>query len=257
MNKLTSPFYPPRARWYSSFVYLGNALRRRLALDRLTLPREMKAGELVAGFFVPGAAVWLRGPKTWGRAALAGSAALVIFFIVWLGYPEADLALGLLISIHATGFIYYCNPLMAGGPFRFRLAFTILVLLALGLGFYLPIQHSIQAHWLMPLRNGNQVIIVSIQHDPASLKPGDWAAFSADHNLLFGLIVGQGGDRVGSVTVPENHWLIRTQIARRYYHHGFLGGVSSEIIEQLTIVSPEEFIGKPFKRWFWRKQILP
>ena len=257
MTKLTSPYYPPRARWYSAFVYLVNALRRRLALDRLTLPREMKTSELVAGFLVPGAAVWLRGPKPWGRAALAGSAALVLFFVVWLGYPAANLAFGLLIAIHATGFVYYCNPLLAVGSFRFRLVFTILVVLALGLGFYLPIQHSIQAHWLMPLRNGNQVIVVSIQGEPASLKLGDWAAFSTDHNLLFGPIVGLGGDRVGSVTVPENHWLIRTQIARRYYHHGFLAGGSSDMIEQLTIVSPEEFVGKPFKRWFWRKQILP
>jgi len=257
MNKLTSPFYPPRARWYSSFIYLGNTLRRRLALDRLTLPREMKTGELVAGFFVPGAAVWLRGPKLWGRAALAGSGGLILFFIVWLGYPAANLAFGLLISIHATGFVYYCNPLMAGGPFRFRLAFTILVLLAIGLGYYLPIQHAIQTHWLMPLRNGNQVIIVSVRGEPASLKHGDWAAFATDNGVLFGPIVGLGGDQVDSISVPENHWLIHTELARRYYHEGIPVNYHSDIVGQLTIVSRDEFVGKPFKRWFWRKQILP
>jgi hypothetical protein len=45
-------YYPPRARWYSVFFYLGNSLRRRMALDRLTLPRDTKIGEMIAGFFL-------------------------------------------------------------------------------------------------------------------------------------------------------------------------------------------------------------
>jgi hypothetical protein len=59
------------------------------------------------------------------------------------------------------------------------------------------------------------------------------------------------------MTVPENQWLIRVQFARRYYHERFLVSARSENFEQLTVVSREEFVGKPFKRWFWRKQILP
>ncbi len=176
---------------------------------------------------------------------------------MWLGYPAANLAFGLLISIHATGFVYYCNPLMAVEPFRFRLAFTILVLLAIGPGIYLPIQHTIQDHWLMPLRNGHRVTIISVQGDPASLKRGDWAAFATGNGIIFGPVVGLGGDRVDSVTVPENQWLIRAQLARQYYHHGSLISSHSDVFEQLTVVSREEFVGRPFKRWFWRKQILP
>jgi len=87
-----SPFYPPRARWYSAFYYLGNAVRRRLALDRFALPREMKASDLLLGFFVPGLAVHLRGPRILGRAALATSALLVLVYIICIGYPTANLA---------------------------------------------------------------------------------------------------------------------------------------------------------------------
>jgi hypothetical protein len=141
--------------------------------------------------------------------------------------------------------------------FSHRIIFTLLVLTGIGLGIYLPIQHTIQTHWLMPLRNGNQVIIISVHGDPTPLKLGDWAAFSTDNGLLFGPIVGLGGDRVDSMTVPENQWLIRVQFARRYYHERFLVSARSENFEQLTVVSREEFVGKPFKRWFWRKQILP
>ncbi len=257
MNKYTSPYYPGRARWYSRFFYLGLSTRHRLALDGIRLPKEITIGGIIWGFLIPGLAIYIRSPRFWGTIALSACALLCLLFIVWLGYPFGNIAFGLMLSIHASGFVYYCGPYLLRRSFSHRIIFTLLVLMGIGLGFYLPMQHTIQTHWLIPLRNGNQVIIVSIQHEPVSLKLGDWAAFSTDHNLLFGPIVGLGGDRVDSVTVPENHWLIRTQIARRYYHHGSFAGGSSDIIEQLTIVSAEEFVGKPFKRWFWRKQILP
>jgi hypothetical protein len=252
-----SPFYPPRARWYSVFLYFGHAIVRRFPLERLTLPREMKIGELAAGFLIPGLAVWLRGPRQWGRAALAGSAALLLIFIIWLGYPAANAAFGLMISLHASGFVYYCSPLMAGENLRSRLAFTILVLLALGLGFYLPIQHAVQTHWLMPLRNGNQVIIVAARGRPDGLKQGDWAAFTTEKGIVFGPVVGLGGNRVNSITVPEDHWLIREQIARRYYHDLPFVSFHSDVVEQLTVVSRQEFAGTPLHHWFWRKQTLP
>ncbi len=239
------------------FFYLGYAVVRRLPLERPSLPREMKIGELAAGFLIPGLAVWRRGPRRWGKAALAGSAVLLLIFIVWLGYAAANLAFTLLIALHATGFVYYCNPLMARKPLRSRMMFTILVLLALGLGLYRPIQHAIQTHWLMPLRNGNQVIIVAVRSQPAGLKRGDWAAFMTDKRVVFGPIMGLGGDQVNSTTVPENHWLIREQIARRYYYNVSFVSSHSDIFEQLTVVSPGEFVGTPLHRWFWRKQILP
>jgi len=257
MNKYISPYYPRRARWYSRLLYLGLAARHRLTLDQFCLPKDVTVGGIILGFLIPGFAVYLRSRRFWGKIAVSVCLFLFLVFIVWLGYPVGNFAFGLMLSVHASGFVFYCSPCLLGWKLSRRLIFTLLVLMGIGFGFYLPIQHAIQTHWLMPLRNGNQVIIVSIQHNPASLKLGDWAAFSTDHNVLFGPIVGLGGDRVGSVAVPENHWLIRTQIARRYYHHGSFAGASSDIIEQLTIVSPEEFVGKPFKRWFWRKQILP
>jgi len=257
MNKDTSPYYPGRARWYSRFFYLGLAVRQRLALDRIRLPKEITIGGVILGFLIPGLAIYIRGPRFWGRIALSACALLFLFFILWLGYPAANLAFGLLISLHATGFVYYCNPFMARERIQSRLGFTILILLAIGLGFYLPIQHTIQTHWLMPLRNGNQVTIISVRGEPASLKRGDWAAFSSEKGVLFGPIVGLGGDQVDSIAVPENHWLIRAQFARRYYEDWSFVSYRSETFEQLTIVSREEFVGKPFKRWFWRKQILP
>lgn len=291
----TSAYYPPRARWYSVFFYLGNALRRRMALDRLTLPREMKIGELVAGFFVPGLAVWLRGPRLWGRRALAGSVALILVFIVWLGYPAANLAFGLLISLHSTGFVYYCHPLMAGEPFHRRLAFTFLMLLAIGLLLYMPARSFIQGHWLTPLRLNGQVVVVQRIFQARHIQRGDWVAYALPedeqgeaHNggavwvragMGLGPVLAAAGDQVnfstnsfsvngilhtnlphmpgsGQLTMSENDWFIWPNLDISGHGNVSEASISSTMLDMAS-VKETQFFGKPFHRWFWRKQILP
>jgi hypothetical protein len=256
-HETVSPFYPPRARWYGRFFYLGLATRLQLALDRIRLPKEITFRGIIAGLLIPGLAVYICGPRFWGKLALSACAMLFLFFIVWLGYPLANIAFGLMLSIHASGFVYYCSPCLSGRDFPHRLIFILLVLAGIGLGVYLPIQHAVQNHWLMPLRNGNQVIIVSVQSKPASLERGEWAAFVREDGVFLGQIAGLGGEQVDSMAVPEDHWLIHAQYVRRYYHGDFpVTSMGSGIVVQSIIVSRDEFIGKPFKRWFWRKQIL-
>jgi hypothetical protein len=59
------------------------------------------------------------------------------------------------------------------------------------------------------------------------------------------------------LTVPEDQWLIHAQYNRRYYHRDMpVFSTASDVVVQSVIVSREEFIGRPFKHWFWRKQIL-
>lgn len=292
----SSPYYPPRARWYSPVFYLGNVLRRRLALDRLKLPRTMKAGELIAGFLIPGLAVWLRGPRMWGYGALTASLLFFLTFVVWLGYSVGNLAFGLLISLHASGFAYYCNPLMAGEPFSRRLSFTFLLLLAIGLLLYMPARHLLLEHCVVPLRINNQVIIVRRSVSAQHVQRGDWVAYSLDrdatgenyHNgtvilengLSLGPVLAVPGDRVtfstnsfsvneivhtnllphmptaGEFTVPENHWFIWPTLG--ISGHGDVGEARiSSAWMGLADVDESQLIGQPLHHWFWRKQILP
>ena len=259
-EKFTSPYYPRRARWYRRIFYLGGAIRHWLALDRIYLPKDITIAGLIGSFLVPGLAVYLRGPRFYGKMAMTACALLFTIFIVWLGYPVGNYAFGLIISIHASGIAYYCSPYLREKEFFFRICFTVLVLIGISLGIFLPIRHAIQNHLLLPVRNGNQVVIVSVQHRPVSLQLGEWVAFNTEKGMIFGKILGLGGDVVGSTTVPENHWLMRAQFVKRYYHHDSLVptfAYDGSNVDQEVIVSPEEFIGKPFKRWFGRKQILP
>jgi hypothetical protein len=288
-----SPYYPPRARWYSLLFYLGGAVRRRLALDRIHLPREMTFGGLIAGFLVPGIAVYIRGPRLWGKAALVSCGLLLFLFIAWFGHPAGNFAFGLLLSIHTTGFVYYCSPLLQQEQLRSRLFFTLLALLALGLLIYLPIRSIIQQHWVTPLRVGENVVIVHRLGAPHDIKRGDWVMYSLGEasegeahqggavqvqaGFGWGPVLAVAGDRVvfssnafmvngearpllphmpssGEVVVPEKHWFIWPSYS--ISGAGNENRISSTML-QLATVPENQFVGKPFKRWLWRRQITP
>lgn len=291
----TSAYYPPRARWYAPVFAVGASVRRRLALDRLVLPGEVSWGRLIAGFFVPGLAVWLRGPKLWGQVALTGSVLLLLVFIVGLGYGAGNVAFGLLISLHCSGFIYGCNPLLAGESFACRLAVTFLVLLAIGLMLYVPARHYAQQHWLTPLRLHNHVIVVQRLVSTRSVHRGDWVAYDMpdwsagdphhggavrlSEGMGLGPVLAVAGDvmtfstnsfsvngtehkllphmpSAGSFTVAEKHWFIWPDID--ISGHGYVGEATiSGSMLSLAEVNETQFFGKPFHRWFGRKQILP
>jgi hypothetical protein len=255
----------------------------------------MTAVELLAGFFVPGLAVYFRGPRLWGRAALLTSATLLLLYVVWLGYPAANLALGMLISIHSTGFVYYCKPLMAEENFRSRFTFTLLSLLAMMLILYCPARSLVQQHLLTPLGMNGKVFVVQRIFLPHAIQRGDCVAYSLPetseegaHNrgavqfhggAELGPILAMAGDhvvfsqntfsvngilqpsvphmpRAGEWIVPEKHWFIWPNLAISGH-----GNVSeqriSETMLELADVPAAQYLGQPFRHWFWRKQTLP
>jgi frataxin-like iron-binding protein CyaY len=290
MSDFFSPYYPPRARWYGFLFNLGGAIRRGIAFDRIRLPREMSLGGLIASLLIPGIGVYLRGPRLYGKMALAGCGLLFILFIMFLGYPIGNYAFGLLLSTHVTGFVYYCSPWLINEPFQYRIFFTIGVMLGLGLLIYMPLQ----THWLLPLRVNGHTVIVEKFAPAHNIKRGDWVAYKlsgyyfSNHGgqgisdrtgLGLGLVLATASDRVefstnnftvngvpqplrphmptsGNLVVPENHWFIWPNLAISGNWDVGEANISSAML-QIASVPEKQFVGKPFKRWFWRKQILP
>ena len=289
-----SSYYPPRSRWYSSLFNVGNSLRRRLTLKRFRLPQTIRIGELLAGFLAPGLAVYLRGPRLWGQAALSACALLLLIYIVGLGYSAANLAFGFLISIHTSGFVYYCSPFLTNEPFRSRLGFTFLVLMAITGALYGPARNVIQEHWLTPLSVNGRVFVVQRAFSPTAIQRDDSVAYltsgyyfsnhggggAFDRNIIsLGSVLAVAGDRVefsaktfsvngvshpglphmppkGIFLVPENHWFIWPNLAISGNWNAGEDNVAAAMLG-LADVSETQLVGRPFHRWFGRKQILP
>src|SRR5262245_47681684 len=132
MNKFASSYYPPRARWYSPFIYAWYALRRRTWLDRLQLPIGISPCDFLLAVLIPGFAFQVRGHKLVARLIYLGELFLAAIFIVWLGYPVANMAFGLLLGTHVSSVLFLLNPWIANARLGFRILFSFLVFVAIG-----------------------------------------------------------------------------------------------------------------------------
>jgi hypothetical protein len=290
MSKATSSYYPPRARWYSPVLYFLSATRRRLALDRIHLPQGISLFGLIASFLVPGLGFYFRN-RVWGKLALNGCAALAAIFVVWLGYPIANLAFGLLLSIHVSGFTYYCGCWLNGEKLFTRILVALLLTFCLSVLIYFPLRNTFNDHYFAPLRVQNRVIIFRRQALTSSIKRGDTVAYdlqpissSTEHvyahgGLTLGKILAMPGDQVaftstnftingvvyarldhmpvsGATPVPEKNWFIWPNLATIGGHGNVSEATISDIMLQMAIVPEEQFAGKPVNRWFGRRQVL-
>ena len=290
-----SPYYPRRARWYSPVFYFVNAIRRQLWLDRIHLPQGMTFAGTSASFLVPGLGVYIRGPRFWGVATLLGCGLLLFFCLVGFGYPAGNFAFGLLLSIHTTGFMYYCSPWLQQEEFRGRLAITLLALMAIGLLIYLPIRNGmLQQRWL-PLRVNGRVYVVQRQFPVAAIQRGDWIAYKlgggssgwqtgGGHGTVyvrsgmgFGPVLAMAGDRVTFSTnvftvngiqhplLPHMPRAGEVAVPEKnwFVWPGYsISGEGDEnritsLMLQLALVPENDFVGKPFQRWLGRRQITP
>jgi hypothetical protein len=286
MSKATSPYYPPRARWYASVFYLFGAVRRNIGLERIHLPPSITWPGLAACFLIPGFGFYLRGPRILGRAMMGVCALLFTIFIVWLGYPIANIACGLMVSTHVSGIAYYCDSFLRQWELQWRILFTVLALMAVGFLFYAPLRQAIQNHLLMPLRMGNRVVILVKSGTADKIQRGDWVGYMMpgyrfsnhmgngildDKTMGFGPVLAIGGDNVqfstnsfsvngvahpplphmpqsGSLVVAQNYWFIWPILKQSGNWHPGEKELSDAMLE-LAAVPESQLTGKPPVHW--------
>jgi hypothetical protein len=291
-----SEYYPPRARWYGPLFSPWHQLHRLLHLERIHLPVGFSAQQFILSLLVPGYAFFAAGRRVLGRAFLIAYCTAAALFIVALGYPLGGLGYGLMISVHASGIIllesnWFRNQLELGT----RLLLALGTLLAVWLLIYSPLTGVAQRHWFMPLRVRGNVVIMHRTAGIGHIQRGDWVMYALRQQYSgdahaggavlvqaganWGPVLALAGDRVafstnsvsvngieqplrphmptvGELVVPEKHWFVWPELD--IYRHGNVNEANlSDTMLQLAMVSEIEFAGKPFKHWFWRKQILP
>ena len=283
------PYYPPRARWYSPLLRIADTFRRITWLDRIHPPASVSSSSFLAALFIPGLAFWVRRERIIGVAILVAYALLGWVFVIWLGFPVANIAFGLMLSLHATSIMFLCSPWLANSTLIFRLLMGAVVLVAVGGLLYAPLRAQVQGRWLMPLRENGQVVIVQTFSHAKSVKRGDWIAYRIEAESGNGLrvqsglvlrpVTGVAGDYIrftatscevngvlfprlpnmpatGEAVVPENHWFIWPDLAING-NGNEAAAVAEAAMLRLATVDQSMYIGKPLQRWFWRRQNLP
>ena len=292
---MPSEYYPPRARWYSRAFYPLFAFRRALHLERIRLPIGFTLGQFLLSLLLPGFSLLVNGRKKVGVAFVGLYVASLICFVVWIGFQVSAWSYGLLISIHASSIIFLESCAFRNKyEFPMRFAAAVATLLVVWLAIYRPITRFIEAHWVIPVLVQNKVMVVQRIHSGAKLHRGDilfyrmssagtgdahrGGAVVVRDGFGLGPVLAIGGDRVGFSTnaftvnavarpllphmptagemvLAEKQWFIWPALDINM--HGNIGEAAiSSMMSQLAVVTEDQFIGKPYRTWFWRRQNL-
>ncbi len=290
-------YYPPRARWYSRLLLPWFAVQRTLHLERLRLPSGLSTAQFLLSLVFPGYAFFANGRRVLGWAFVVAYVFSGLLFLIALGYSIGGMAYGAMISVHASSIIFLEGRwLREGARFGLRLVLAMLTLLAVWQAFYSPLAAFVEDHWVMPLRVKGNVVVVQRLNSAEGIKRGDVLMYTingggaGDAHRAGGAVRVQAGfggapvlalagDRVefstnsfsvngrthpllphmptsGELGVPEKHWFIWPELGINQNGNTTEATISAMML-QLATVSEDQFVGKPFKRWFWRRQLLP
>jgi hypothetical protein len=218
-----------------------------------------------------------------------------LIFILWLGYPVANFAFGLMLSAHVTSILFLLNPWLVNTRFAFRILCSLSLLFIVGFGLYAPLRNGLQTKLFMPLRIKEKVVVVQTCSSPRSIRRGDWITYSLESRNVgnahaeggavrirdgFGCaqVLAVAGDRIrftpqtfeingvaqktlphmpvtGEFVVPEKNWFLWPEVVISGQGNTAETTIANAMLQMATVAEPQ-FIGKPLKRWFWRRQIL-
>ena len=185
MNGPSSPFYPPRARWYSRW------LGRLECLFPSLQPRVVFAGPQfgwkgwLAGAVVPGAGFWLIGRPVLARWCFLGHLFLVTLGIAAAGFPLGAGALAFAAGIHAAGLVCLVHRAAVDRTRLLRIGSLLAPLLV-----YFQACLLVGEHLFLPLDVGGQVIVVSRLTVPEDVRIGDFVACQLAERRVHGFSMG-------------------------------------------------------------------
>lgn len=285
--RVPSSYYPPRAGWGRHFNRLGDTVRRRVHWEQLGLKLKTSPLHFALGFVVPGFSFLDAGWKTLGKATMLAWVVAALVFLVRLGYGVSTFAFGLMMSMHVSSILYLHNRAFPGMRVLRRLVFSLALLFVVGQLVYASALKLCHNYLFMPLRVGEKVYVINRLHDAQSLRRGDFVACSAEaasfgnvrirDGYILDKVIAGPRDHVeftwdgyavngvpsrslpfmpvsGTIVLPQQTWLIwpslKTVVTVNVDPHS----VSAAVLD-MAIIRHEQVIGKPFKRWFWRRQV--
>ncbi|MCI0748583.1 MAG: hypothetical protein L0Y58_24505 [Verrucomicrobia subdivision 3 bacterium] len=290
-GRAPSSYYPPRAGRLQRAHTLAYSVRTRLRLEELNHRLGTTVSRFVLALAMPGYSFLDAGWKAIGIATLAGWAVALCAFFIWLGYGAADVAFGLLISMHVSSVIYLFNRVASEMGVVRRLLFSLGLLFMVSQAVYVPARNWLEEKWIVPVRKGEKIYVID-RRATTSLKRGELVACKARgvsiggvgsapriyirDGLVVDRILGLPHDEVtfgpgfysvngvvapalgrmpssGSFTVPGDKWLVWPSLSTVTEYNVDRERIAAAVLE-MAMVSSDQLLGRPFRHWFWRDQ---
>jgi hypothetical protein len=287
-STLTSTYYPPRAGWRANFSRPTRAWANKLQSLVRRLPAPSSVALDLLCILVPGLSFYLAGWRKVGQCILAGWLIAFVVFLTCLGLPIANWAFMFLISAHATSISQRFQPWLAQHRLLTQIAIGMMLFAVVSLLVYMPARTWFEQHIATPLPMANGVLLLNPRTRPTSIQRGVWLAYritgsyaggvQVRDGLGFGPVLAVPGDRVtfgetafrvngtvrarlahmprtGELVIPPKQWLVWPEVGVSMY--GVSEDSSAQAMLKIALAPQEDVVGKPFKRWFFRKQTAP
>jgi type IV secretory pathway protease TraF len=261
---------------------------RFLRLTRLQQAAGLPLRHWLPSLIIPGWIFFATGYRWIGRTVMAAYATAAFLFLALLGTSFANVLFGLMLGAHAISILWLIQHALGRVSFGVRLAASGTILYALSSLVYWPTLSELERSLFMPLQTPRGVIVVKPSPAP-SVRRGDTIIYRIQADRDGGVIIEAGygidrvlalpGDRIeftreglhvngqwimrhlampasGSRTIPQNCWYVwpsfdiqsRGTVPAQMTTQGYLAA---------ALVPQSEYVGKPFRHWFGRRQHLP
>lgn len=282
-----SAYYPPRAGRLRVPRRAIQAMRLVRCLERIRLPSVHNARRTLAAVLIPGLAFHYSGPRIVAKIIWIALPILLVAFLVGLGTFVAEVAFTLVISAHVTSVSHLMRPLMIRNRIWLQLVFGVVMFIGASVLVYIPARNWFHNHVAMPFTIRGQVIVINPRADVASIERGDLVAYRMGDWSYQNIVVREGmglqpvlglpGDRLvfrdgtvqinrsihalsassrewGTEVVPGFCWFIWPEL--EVSNRGVNPGAVQQAIRGLAMVDQERFIGRPYRWWFFRRQLI-
>ena len=258
-------------------------MRRILRLERFALP--FQPGSIVLSILVPGFVFRVYDLGLVSNLAMAGYALALLSFFIWLGYFAAAACFTFMLSLHLISILFLIRRLAPDLGIQFRVFAAFVLLGGLNVFGYLQAR-SLLSNVIFPLKRPEGVVVVNTLSSSRDVRRGDWisykveahsgAGFRVEEGYGIARVLGVSGDRItfspnnmtingtthsreatmsrtGEWVVPENNWFIWPTFAINRW--GPMEAQTAEGFRSNAFLTKSQFFGKPFKRWFGRRQL--
>lgn len=292
MRAPDSSYYPPRRNaWRRWVVNPTRAAWREWWRRGVSVHADWSLGSSLGALLLPGYALvglrrpwlqrfwWLAYGICWGGA------------LVGLGFLVGEVAVGLLVALHASALVGWLgrhgvNLRGWHGVMVAGLALTMVTLTV-----YLPLGGEVIRRMWLPLASPEGVIVINCAASSGRLGRGDFVAYRspADGDYVYhagvyiaagpscGRVLAVAGDRVefgstffwingeaqprlpdmpteGHLRVPAGSWFVWPRLVRTN------GRANADLLAaallKVAVVHESRYLGRPFVRWFGRRQPL-
>ena len=295
-DQFASPFYPPRARWWSLIFSPWFRFQRALHLERIHCPNGYTIGETFLSLLVPGLSFIVSGRRMLGFVVMAIYIAAVPVYFVRLGFTEGNFAYGLLLAAHSTSVFHLLSHWLGKMELLNKLGVAFGSLLVVWLVLYVPAVNWFQRRVAVPLQVRGQVVVMRPHLVLAEVRRGDRIMFTLDEMQIgrahggdgavlvhdgvgWGPVLALPGDAVlfstnvffvggnaqtnldhmptsGEMLVPTNRWFVWPEFAINTRGNVSEANIDALIL-QLSSVAATQMTGRPYPSWFGRKQKIP